>query len=644
MQKTFNVTTSSIYPPGVCFVSDGLHVSAVCKEKKDCGILLYDKKHKAGVKIPFPEEGRKGNVHSMLLKGYDDRNCSYLFYQGEEFFQDPYAQALVNERKYGEKKETLARCKVAAHTYDWGNDKALAIPFEDSIFYLLHIRGFTKHRSSGVRAKGTYAGLVEKIPYLKELGITAVLLMPSYEFDEVFPSNREPGQELSSIFPSTMPEEKKMTKRVNYWGYQEGLYFLPKYTYAASKDAVCEFKDMVKVLHQNGIEVMMQFYFPPHIAGVRVLEILKHWVLDYHVDGFWLMGVGLPMRMLCEEPLFAEIKLLCDRAQSFSGGKISGREAEIQEYRNHGVLNDAFLYDMRKLLKGDADMTGRLISLWKENEPDRGIVNSIARQDGFRLADLVSYDNKHNEANGEFNQDGNDFNYSWNCGMEGKTRKKNILDLRTKQMKNAMTFVLLSQGTPLLYGGDEFGNSQEGNNNPYCQDNPICWIKWNLSKQGEELLAYTKELIGLRKKYPILHSKMPLRSMDYLSFGYPDISFHGKDAWRPETGSNSRSLGILYCCRYGAPSAEEENDFLYVGINMYWEPYMFGLPQMPKEKEWVRLFTTDEQTVEENGETTPCNVLVPPRTIVIYGTRNIRVEKKNGRNTGACVGRKQETE
>lgn len=638
MQKTFNVTTSSVYRPGVCFVSEGLHVSAVCEKKTDCGILLFDKKHKDGVKIPFPEESRKGKVHSMLLKGYFDRSCSYLFYQGEELFQDFYAQALVNERKYGEKKEYPARCKVAEHNYEWENDRALAIPFEESIFYVLHVRGFTKHRSSGVHSKGTYAGLVEKIPYLKELGITAVLLMPSYEFDEVFHSDRASGPELSPTFLSIESKENGMTERVNYWGYQDGLYFLPKYTYAASKDAVNEFKDMVKSLHQNGIEVMMQFYFPPHISSVKMLEILKYWVLEYHVDGFQLMGVELPMQMLCEEPLFAEIKLLCDRNQSFTMEKYSGRESRTQEYRNQGVMNDAFLYDMRKLLKGDADMVGRLISLCKENAMDRGIVNSIARQDGFRLADLVSYDNKHNEANGEFNQDGSDYNCSWNCGIEGKTRKKNILALRTKQMKNAMTFVLLSQGTPLIYSGDEFGNSQDGNNNPYCQDNPVCWIKWSLSAQGEELLEYTKELIRFRKKNPILHSKTPLRSMDYLSCGYPDISFHGKDAWRPETGSNSRSLGILYCGRYGNLAGEGDNNFFYIGINMYWEPYTFGLPQMPKDKEWVRLFATDAQIAEENGDEVLHNILVPPRTIVIYGTKDIQTEKKNSRSPGLRSG------
>ncbi len=627
MQKTYNVTASSIYPPGVCFVPEGLHVSTVCEKKAECGLLLFDKKHKDGIRIPFPEEGRKGNIYAMLLRGYQDRNCSYLFYRGDELFQDPYAQAVVNERKYGEKKERLSRCRVYEHDYDWENDRSLTIPFEESIFYILHVRGFTKHKSSGVQARGTYAGVIEKIPYLKDLGITAVILMPCYEFNEVLETEARPfnmEEAVAAAFRKPAGKEEDSVRRINYWGYQEGLYFLPKYAYSQAKDAVTEFKDMVKALHQNGIEVMMQFYFPPHIGFPKILDVLRHWVLEYHIDGFHLMGAGLPLSMLCKEPLFAETKLLGDQDISLQAEKINGGETCSEKFRNFGVMNESFLYDMRKLLKGDADMIGRLIHLCKKNEADRGIVNYIARQDGMRLADLVSYDVKHNEANGEANQDGSDFNYSWNCGIEGKTRKKSILRLRMRQMKNAMTFVMLSQGTPLLYSGDEFGNSQDGNNNPYCQDNAVCWIKWNQMKAGEELFAWTKELIRLRKAHPVLHAAMPLRGMDYISCGYPDISFHGRDAWRPETASGSRSLGILYCGLYGRASDREDDMFLYLGINMYWESYTFGLPQMPKGKIWVRLFSTDMETEEclevcDGGGL--CNVTVPPRTIVIYGAR-----------------------
>lgn len=626
MQKTFNVAASSIYPLGVYFLPEGLHISAVCEKNTGCGILLFDKKHKSGIKIPFPAENRKGNICAMLLKDYQDKECSYLFYEDEKLFQDPYAYELVNERKYGESREIPARCKPLSHTYDWEGDKAPLIPFEESIFYLLHVRGFTKHRSSGVQAKGTYAGIIEKIPYLAELGITSVLLMPSYEFDEILPKEKQPlsiEQALAS-YKEPIPSEETHSPRINYWGYQDGLYFLPKYAYSYQKNAVTEFKDMVKALHQSGIEAMMQFYFPPTVDYVKILTVLKYWVLEYHIDGFQLMGVDIPIQMLCKDPLFADTKLLYEKDFPVSHPAVHDN-GTCRGKRNFALMNEAFLYDIRKFLKGDAGMINRFLYLCKENPVDKGIVNYIAKQDGFRLYDLVSYDKKNNGENGENNQDGNDYNYSWNCGIEGKTRKKGVLGLRMRQMKNAMIFIMLSQGTPLIYSGDEFANTQDGNNNPYCQDNAICWVKWNQNMMGEELWQFTKSLIRFRKENPILRSRMPLRGMDYLSCGYPDISFHGKDAWRPQTGTDSRSIGIMYCCRYGQPSNDDYDSFLYFGINMHWEPYLFGLPQMPNEKEWGLLLST--APIEQIKETPPeelggiQKVLVPPRTIVIYGTR-----------------------
>ncbi len=631
MKKAFNVTASSIYPLGVCFVPDGLHISMVCNDREECGILLFDRSHKEGQKIPFPDGLRKGSIYSMLLKGYHNRDCSYLFYSGEKIYQDPYALALENNRKYGEIVSRPARCKVYDGAYDWEDDRPLKIPYEDSIFYMLHVRGFTKHRSSGVRCKGTYAGVVEKIPYLKSLGITAALLMPAYEFDEVFHEDkRNLNMEQAPLDYKEILEEssegKEAPVRVNYWGYQEGLYMMPKYAYSYDKDAIKEFKDMVKALHKNGIEVMMQFYLPPELPYIYILDILNRWVLEYHLDGFQLMGVDVPMQMLCREPLFAETKLIGERDFCLKQeNKTSGKD-NVNVFRNFGYLNDSFLYEMRKFIKGDSNMIESLISLCRMNASDRGIVNYIARQDGFRLADMVSYNAKYNEANGENNNDGISQNYSWNCGIEGKTRKKNILKLRMCQMKNAMTLVLLSQGTPLIYSGDEFGNTQEGNNNPYCQDNPVCWIKWNMFKANEELFKYTRELIALRKKYKILHFATPLRGMDYLSCGYPDISFHGRDAWKPDTSSESRSLGIMYCCKYGKDADEKDDTFIYIGINMHWETHKFGLPQMPKDLEWVRLYSTTDDIYDiersEGKESEDIhNVVLLPRTISIYITR-----------------------
>lgn len=575
----------------------------------------------------------------MLLKGYQNRNCSYLLYEGDRVFQDPYAKASEGGYRYGEVKRELPRCKVPEDGYDWEDDAMAAVPFEESIFYLLHVRGFTKHRSSGVRKKGTYAGLAEKIPYLRELGVTAAVLMPAYEFDEILYEEKKllSMEQAAAAYKELPASEAEKPYRLNYWGYQRGQYFMPKYAYSSQRDAVKEFKDMVKAFHQNKLEVMMQFYFPPEIDDIHILEILKYWVLEYHIDGFHLMGAHVPVPMLRKEPLFAETKLLYDK--DFSGAErseASNRNEDI--FRNFGLMHETFLYDVRKLLKGDAGMVGRLMYLWRENTSDKGIINYIAKQDGFRLYDLVSYNKKHNEANGEEGQDGSDYNYSWNCGVEGATRKKNILALRMRQMKNAMTFVLLAQGTPFIYGGDEFGNTQEGNNNPYCQDNPICWVKWNLLKTNEALFTYTKELIGLRKTYPILHNREPLHGTDYINCGYPDISFHGKEAWMPDTGQESRSLGILYCGRYAKEIKGGDDGFLFIGVNMHWEPYRFALPQIPRDAEWVRISTSGAKEPAQDGmETFDAqnfqHITVPPRTIVICRTRKRQEEKKKRMKT-----------
>ena len=613
MQSAFEVSKTNVYPMGVQFLPEGLHISAVCRKGTECGILLYDRKHRDGIRIPFSADGRIGSVYSMLLKGYQEKECSYLFYQGEEVFQDLYARALVAERKYGQKVERPVRCLAQKDSYDWEDDRKPLISYENSIFYLLHVRGFTKHASSGVKKKGTYSGVIEKIPYLQELGITAVILMPSYEFEEVLTPRRENPNE--PVFQEMQPS------KLNYWGYQAGLYYTPKHTYAAGKDAVTEFKDMVKKLHTVGIEVIMQFYFPPEVDCIAIAEILKYWVLEYHIDGFWLMGMDIPMKMLCKEPVLTQTKLLSEK----DIGKAEDEKAP--EYRNFGLLNETFMYDSRKLLKGDGDQIGNFIFHSKRNSVQKGIINCIAKQDGFRLYDLVSYDRKHNESNGEANQDGTDYNCSWNCGIEGKTNKKSVLSLRMRQMKNALTFVFLSQGTPLIYGGDEFGSTQQGNNNPYCQDNAVCWLNWNRIKTNAELLSYVKKLISLRKNHSILHMNTPFKGMDYASCGYPDISFHGREAWRPDTEPVNRSLGILYCERYAKP---EQNNFLYIGINMHWESRILGLPQLPKGKEWVLYSSTntgEESIIEENTQ----YVQLPSRTICIYETKDCLIPKETGR-------------
>ena len=650
MHKEFNVTRANAYPLGVSVCEDGLHIAAVrdravCGDTDEFGVILYDKKHRGGVRIPFPEEGRIGAVYAMLLKGYNDRECSYLFYCGSRVWQDPYCKKLANPGRYGVKKKGLSRCMVQGQVYDWEDDMTLRYPYEDTIFYALHVRGFTKHRTSEVQCRGTYIGVTEKISYLKELGVTSLLLMPTYEFDEVMdqinaaePMSMEQAA-ASYTQPSVQSDDTskdgdRHTCRLNYWGYQKGLYYIPKSGYAYGKDAVTEYKDMVKKLHQSGLEVLMQFYFPPEIPPVEMLEILKFWVLEYHIDGFHVMGVDLPIEMIAQEPLLCETKVLT--IQQYS----PHADEHMARTRCLGWMDDGFLYDVRKAIKGDDNMVNQLLSHIRSNRPETGIVNYIAKWDGMRLMDMVSFDRKHNESNGEDNQDGTDYDCSWNCGVEGKSRRKNITDLRLRQMKNALSLVFLSQGTPLIYSGDEFGNTQEGNNNPYCQDNAVAWIKWNHTEIGTALLQYTKMLIKLRKSHPILHSTMPLKGMDYLSCGYPDISYHGKEAWRPDLSPASRSVGIMYCGYYGELDGQKDETFFYIGINLHWSAYYFGLPQLPKGKEWTLYASTDPKEEEDaltkqnedDASESAQEIYVGPRTVAIYMSKHAEgVTNKNRR-------------
>lgn len=634
MQKTFHVKQvdrARMYPLGVSFEEEGLRISAVCEGTEEAGIVLYDRRHREGVRIPFPENWRVGAVRAMMLAGYQDRNCSYLFYRGDEVYQDPCCKRVETVCGYGIRKPSLPRCQAVSEAYDWGNDENVHIPYEKMILYALHVRGFTKHRSSGVKWKGTYAGVAEKISYMQELGINMALLMPAYEFDEIMPENTAQTMEQALLsYKKELPkpnEEEQKKPRLNYWGYQPGLYYVPKSAYAHSKDAAGEFKDMVRAFHKAGIGVSMQFYFPPEMRTADILDVLKYWVLEYHIDGFHLMSASLAMDVIADEPLLAETMLLTGEWNAQRKGE--GR-------RNVGWLNDGFLYDVRRFIKGDDNMINQFLFHLREDKAENGIINSIARWDGFRLVDLVSYERKHNEENGENNTDGTDYNCSWNCGVEGKSRKKSVQELRLRQMKNAITILLMSRGTPLLYSGDEFANTQEGNNNPYCQDNEIAWIKWNQTSAGRELLEYTKYMIGMRKAHDILYRKTLLRGIDTLSCGFPDISFHGREAWRPDTSPASRCMGIMYCGFYGAEGKPEQECFFYIAVNMHWQVNYMGLPKLPKGKCWVYRASTGKELPEIEEEAASQEICVPARTIVLCTTKDVPVEtekpaRKNAR-------------
>lgn len=606
MNSNWKISCFKPYEPGVFPIQNGVRFAAEFSGNEECGIIFYNIKGQT-VKIPFSDEGRCGNLYGIQIEGESVFACSYQYYNGEHIITDRYAPVVTGLEKWGGGKteKRIAAGRVENASFDWEGDSPLKIPYQDTIIYGLNVRAFTMHKSSKVRHRGTFEGIIEKIPYLKDLGITAVLLMPCYEYEECM----EAPVAMNWSMPPTDSKAENVA-RLNCWGFQKGYYFAPKSSYSADSSPSRSFKMMVKELHQNGIEVMMHFYFPPDVRQIDILRIIKHWVKNYHIDGVRLSGFHIPLRMLSQEGFLCDTKIWCDND--------SGEELDdcYKDSRNFAFNNRNFRNDIRRFLKGDEGFVSEVLAYQRCNPESYGIINYLADYDGFSLYDCVCYERKHNEANGEENQDGTDHNYTWNCGVEGESRKKSVQELRLKQEKNGLTLLFLSQGVPFLFSGDEFANTRHGNNNCYCQDNADGWVEWKQTDYAKELLTYTKFLIHLRKKYKILHMEQELKVMDTKSCGYPDISYHGIDAWRPDFGHISRIFGTMLCGWYAG-----EEPFFYIACNMHWEPHKLALPNLPYGQIWTKI----AGTVHEYGENEKDAGIYPTEAVIEMKERSITV-------------------
>lgn len=572
---------------GVCFA---FPVEGKMADQEQCGVIFYDNKtDKCLKKHVIPVENRIGNVVYDTVEEMDNRNISYLFFQGEKLIPDKYAKAYKVQGKYGDRKAAADyKACLYNHDYDWDDSVRPEISYENCIMYCLHVRGFTKHISSGVRAKGTFAGIVEKLSYLKDLGITTLELQPCYEFDEMCNCV---GDQNTSV--------------INYWGYQEGYYYAPKQAYSYKKDAGKEFKDMIKACHNNGMEVILQFYFPTSVDRAQIRDILRYWSHYYQVDGFHLKGRDLPIKDIATDPYLAQLKLMYE---DFPVHAIyqGSRQPSL---RRLAVYHDGFMVAMRRFLKGESGMIQEAMCRSRHNPLYTGIINYMSNYYGLNMMDMVSYNEKHNEKNGEDGRDGWKENFSWNCGTEGWTKKESVLRLRDKQLKNAFLLLLLSQGTPLLFMGDEFGNSQMGNNNPYCQDNATCWLNWRDLQRNENLYSFVKNMIAFRKKYEIFHLSEECTLTDYKYCGYPDISYHNDQAWKPTLEMESHHIAFMLCGDYGAGC---EGTCWYVAMNMDGDKQAFA---MPEGINWELYLHTDSETPVEDAKK---NLLVASRSIAIY--------------------------
>lgn len=626
MMHKLKLTVGNPYPLGVTMNDSTINFAVSMTVKSNCGLVLYSKKTGREKKIPFQDCNRNGNIYCIGIRGLIPEEYEYNYYCDDRIVIDPYARKLSGHEKWGQAVTTegknACRAVLIQKEFDWEEDKNPHIPYEESILYCLHVRGFTKHSSSKVDGKGTFYGIQEKIPYLKQLGITSVELMPCYEFDEIDVNKEQTTMSYAlEHYKDTAQENKEsLETKMNYWGYKKGYYFTPKASYARNtKEADGEFKNLMKSLHKEKMELIMQFYFPATVKPGFILEVLRFWVLEYHIDGIHLQGENLPITLIATDPLFSNTKLIY---YDFSCDEIY-EEGEIPFYRNLASCNDYFMKAMRKFLKSDEDMLPAFLEQQRRNPLKEASVHYMTYYYGFTMADLVSYDKKHNEANGEDNRDGESYNFSWNCGVEGVTRKKAILKLRIQQMKNAFVFLILAQGTPMIMSGDEFANTQNGNNNPYCQDNMISWLNWNQWNKNQEIYQFVKALIELRKVHPVFRKRTEAKLMDTLSCGYPDLSYHSEDVWRPVIDNYNRHIGIMYCGMYAKQSEQENDDFFYMAYNMHWEVHEFSMPNLPKDKRWVKFLTTAEETFCESEKMIEEDVpeenmiRVPARSITI---------------------------
>lgn len=521
-------------PLGVTISEEKINFSVAAAPDSVCELCLYKKGHTEPFSVcELEQEPLIGNVRFAAAEGLGG-DIEYLYRIDGEEYLDPYARevSVVKGQRRG---------RVVQELYDWEKDAPLMIPQHEVVAYSLHVKGFTRQSASGVRHKGTFAGLVEKIPYLVGLGINQIHCMPVYEFD----NGGKNG--------------------VNYWGYGPGYFFAPKSSYAAGEHPVTELKDMIKACHKAGIEVILEMPFDASAGRQMMEECLRYYRMEYHVDGFIVNPVFFSAEELAKDPILSRTKILI----------------HSNDYQNI----------MRRFLKGDEGMVNDVM-YWVNHHTEHSY-NYITNQNGFTLNDLVSYDRKHNEENGENNQDGPEYNYSWNCGAEGPSRKKVVMGLRKKQMTNALLLLFSAQGTPCILAGDEFANSQKGNNNVYCQDNVTGWVDWSRAKRYGWLTELVKDLISFRKAQPVLTQAEPLMGADLAKCGIPDISFHGEHAWRIPNEVSSRQLGVYY-----SGQAKGASDCFAI-YNMHWVEHIFALPTLTSKRKWYLAASTKEGVLKE---------------------------------------------
>lgn len=675
---------------GAMMLPVGINFTVHTQNGTGCTLLLFHRgEEQPFVCLPFPEAYKIGDVYSMIVFGLDIEDLEYayqvdgpydpakgLLFNPRNVLLDPYAKAVAGQREWGEMKRGNYHARVVHDVFDWGAMPQSSRKMSDLIIYELHVRGFTYHPSSGVLAqhRGTFAGLREKIPYLKELGINAVELMPIFEFDETRNARIVNGKQL-----------------LEYWGYNTVGFFAPNTSYISTPEynrEGTELKELIKALHDNGIEVILDVVFNHTAEGneqgptfcfkgfdnkvyymltpngnyynfsgcgntlncnhpvVRrmILDCLRYWTIDYRVDGFRfdlasILGRhedGSPLNnpplleALAYDPVLRNVKLIAEAWDAGGMYQVGSFPASKRWAEWNGRYRDA----LRGFLKGDnwnawtaawsiagsGDLYGGFYEDHNSNyDGYNSCVNFLTCHDGFTLYDLYSYNEKHNEANGWNNTDGANDNRSWNCGAEGDSYDPEVLKLRFRMIRNACAVLMCSRGTPMFLAGDEFGNTQFGNNNSYCQDNEISWLDWTYLEKNRDLFDFFKFMTAYRHKHPVIRKKLP----DAVC-GMEPIHAHDVNAEITDLPPDTRTFAISFA---GYDTEAGHDDLIYIAVNTYWEDVRITLPQLSHHGAWYLSVNTwgNEQGQYCYPEGTETRIehefIMRPRSVAVFTGR-----------------------
>ena len=620
--------------------------------------------------LPFPQHYRIGNVYSMIVFKLNIEEFEYayrvdgpyepekgLIFDRSKYLLDPYARAVTGQSSWASTapRGQHYKARVVKDDFDWGSLAPPLIPMEDLIIYELHVRGFTNHGSSGVFSPGTFAGLLEKLPYLLELGVNVVELMPIFEFDEMQDYREVDGEKL-----------------YNYWGYNTVSFFAPNTSYTSSIEynrEGNELKNLISIFNQHGIEVLLDVVFNHTAEGNElgptfsfkgidnkiyymltpdghyynfsgcgntlncnhpmvhqmIMDCLRYWVTTYRIDGFRfdlasILGRnedGTPMnkppllQAMAFDPILGDVKLI---AEAWDAGGLY-QVGTFPSWNRWAEWNGKYRDDLRRYLKGDEGMAQAAAlrisgsrDIYDETKRNNASVNFITCHDGFTMYDLYAYNQKHNEKNGWNNTDGANDNNSWNCGAEGDTDDPAVLALRHRMIRNAFATLMCSRGIPMFLAGDEYCNTQFGNNNAYCQDNITSWLDWRLLEKNRDMFEFFKYMIAFRKKHRVLRANVSDGAC-----GFPDTSFHGVQPWCRQFESHDRYIGVMFA----GQQKGHRPQIVYIASNAYWEDLKVKLPELPAQMDWdivANTWSAAQKPVPLDGS----NFTIKPRSIMVF--------------------------